>query len=334
MSQHDFIIDNQSGAAFRADVNGALGALATCSSGATEPATKYAFQWWADTASGILKQRNAANTAWLSVLTLATGNPLSLTTAQTSYKNKLINPNFSINQRAYQSGATVGAGLYGHDRWKMAAAGDTYTYTSSANVVPITIPAGKVFRQVIEGASLQSGTYVLSWTGTAQGKIGAGSYGASGITGAVVGGADLTIEFGAGTLSKVQFEEGSVPTLFETRPHGMEEALCHRYYERLVAIGTAKAFATGQCYSTTIVEAPVYFAPKRGVPTLTYSFADGVYCRNATGSEISTTAIASQGGCRNSLSVRFTVASGLIAGNASSISFYSNSHWLAFDAEI
>ncbi len=104
MSQHDFIIDNQSGAAFRADVNGALGALATCSSGATEPATKYAFQWWADTASGILKQRNAANTAWLSVLTLATGNPLSLTTAQTSYKNKLINPNFSINQRAYQSG--------------------------------------------------------------------------------------------------------------------------------------------------------------------------------------------------------------------------------------
>lgn len=71
MSQHDMILDNQSGAAFRSDANNALQALATNSSGSSEPATKYAYQWWADTTSGLLKQRNAANTAWLVRCTLA-----------------------------------------------------------------------------------------------------------------------------------------------------------------------------------------------------------------------------------------------------------------------
>lgn len=54
-------------------MNTALQALASCSSGPSAPATTYAFQFWADTSLGILKQRNAANTAWISVLVLATG---------------------------------------------------------------------------------------------------------------------------------------------------------------------------------------------------------------------------------------------------------------------
>ena len=149
--------------------------------------------------------------------------------ALSGFRNVIINGNFGINQRAYASGAAVGAGLYGHDRWKMAASGDTYTFSTTANVTTVTIPAGKVLQQVIEGLNLQSGTYVLSWTGTAQGKIGAGSYGASGITGTATGGTNLTIEFGPGTVSKVQLELGTVATPFEARPYGAELALCKRY---------------------------------------------------------------------------------------------------------
>jgi hypothetical protein len=33
--------------------------------------------WWADTANDILKQRNGANSAWISILTLSTGAPLA-----------------------------------------------------------------------------------------------------------------------------------------------------------------------------------------------------------------------------------------------------------------
>lgn len=65
MPQHDMILANQAGAAFRADLNDALAALVANNSGATEPATMYAYMLWADTTSGRLKQRNAANNAWL-----------------------------------------------------------------------------------------------------------------------------------------------------------------------------------------------------------------------------------------------------------------------------
>lgn len=67
MSQGDQSIANQAGAAFRADLNAELQALVSQSSGATAPATTYAYQWWADTTTGLLKRRNAANSAWITL---------------------------------------------------------------------------------------------------------------------------------------------------------------------------------------------------------------------------------------------------------------------------
>lgn len=70
MPQNDFDIANQAGAAFRADINSALQALATLSSGATAPSTTYARMEWADTTTNTLKRRNAANSGWIVVGTL------------------------------------------------------------------------------------------------------------------------------------------------------------------------------------------------------------------------------------------------------------------------
>jgi hypothetical protein len=39
-------------------------------SGATEPASRVPFQFWADTTAGVLKMRNAANTDWVVVTPL------------------------------------------------------------------------------------------------------------------------------------------------------------------------------------------------------------------------------------------------------------------------
>ena len=64
MSQHDYILDNQDGASFRGDINSVLEAIASCNSGTSEPVTPYAYQVWHDTATGIIKQRNAANSGW------------------------------------------------------------------------------------------------------------------------------------------------------------------------------------------------------------------------------------------------------------------------------
>jgi hypothetical protein len=67
MSQHDYVIENQDGASFRADINSALAAVVSLNSGLTEPAAPFAYMLWQDTTAGVLKQRNAANTAWLTL---------------------------------------------------------------------------------------------------------------------------------------------------------------------------------------------------------------------------------------------------------------------------
>lgn len=87
--QHSYSIQNQAGAAFRADLNDALTAIVSNNSGPEEPNPSYAFQWWADTTSGILKQRNAANNDWIEILYLATGLPVAGVT-QTSTTGALL----------------------------------------------------------------------------------------------------------------------------------------------------------------------------------------------------------------------------------------------------
>ena len=72
MPQGDLVVANQSGAAFRSDVNAQLLALGTLQSGATAPTpTTYAYQWWANTTDGLLYIRNGSNSAWIVVGTLA-----------------------------------------------------------------------------------------------------------------------------------------------------------------------------------------------------------------------------------------------------------------------
>jgi hypothetical protein len=51
-------------------IQGSLAALRSCFSGATAPTATVAYMLWADTANGVLKMRNATNTAWLEILAL------------------------------------------------------------------------------------------------------------------------------------------------------------------------------------------------------------------------------------------------------------------------
>ena len=74
MATHDYNIANGTGAAVRSDLNDALAAIVSNNRSATAPATTYAYQWWADTTTGLLKVRNAANSGWVTVGTLASTN--------------------------------------------------------------------------------------------------------------------------------------------------------------------------------------------------------------------------------------------------------------------
>lgn len=70
----DLVVPNTSAAGVRSAINTRLLAIATHQSGATAPATTYAYQFWADTTAGLLKQRDGANSSWITIGTLGTAN--------------------------------------------------------------------------------------------------------------------------------------------------------------------------------------------------------------------------------------------------------------------
>jgi hypothetical protein len=233
------------------------------------------------------------------------------------FKNRIIDGGFTINQRGYVSGTSLSSGSYGHDRWKGGASGGTYTFTqASAGVnTTITITAGSII-QVIEGANLpEGGTYVLSWTGTAQGKIGAGSFGASGITGTITAGTNTNIEFNTGTCGNVQLEVGSTATSFDYRPYTTELALAQRYFWSSGAgiTATVSSFAihgSGAVFDTDSSDIVIrYPVNMRTVPTVTFS---NVAC--ASNSEKAVTAIGDVGSTLTTAFLRCDHSSGFTAG--------------------
>jgi hypothetical protein len=170
----------------------------------------------------------------------------ALLPAGLGFRNVLINGEFRINQRGYTSGSNLASGSYGFDRWKSTFTNTTLTFTSAPQGQIVTINSGGSVEQVIERENVSAGTYVLSWTGTATGRVyntGATppSYAASPIVVTLDGLANVEVEFtasgGTRTLWKPQLEQNFQPTPFEQRPIGAELALCQRYFQTIGANG-------------------------------------------------------------------------------------------------
>jgi hypothetical protein len=186
-----------------------------------------------------------------------------LATTQFGFRNKVVNGNFAVNQGAVSGTVVLAADAYGHDQWKAGASGCTYTFSSSEGVTTLTISAGSLV-QPLEGASLRTGTYTLSWTGTAQGKIGAGSYGASGLTGSITGGADTTIEFNTGTIALVQLEPGNRATVFEFLDPTTDFLRCARFFYAGVVAWTGQATSSGRAGAQVKYPVAMRSAPSLG----------------------------------------------------------------------
>ena len=187
-------------------------------------------------------------------------------------RNRLINGAFTINQLALSGTVTLTAGAYGHDGWKGGAAGCTYTFASVNGLVTLTISAGSLI-QVVDAEYVPYGinTMVLGWTGTAQGKIGAGAFAASGVSGSVTGGVNLNVEFNTGTLALAQLERGVATTNFEHRNN--ELWLCQA---QCIVLGGSIGLPLGSGVMITATEVYVYGAlPRtmRAAPSSTINYA-------------------------------------------------------------
>jgi microcystin-dependent protein len=65
MATHDYVIDNDTAANVRADINSALAAIRSSNLDPNPPANLYAGLFWFDSALNELKLRNAANDGWI-----------------------------------------------------------------------------------------------------------------------------------------------------------------------------------------------------------------------------------------------------------------------------
>jgi len=193
------------------------------------------------------------------------------------YQNRIINGAFVINQRGYTSGTNLASGSYGFDRWKSGFTNTALTFTAGSQSTTVTISTSGVLQQIVERENMPAGTYVLSWSGTATGRVynsGATppSYAASPITVTLDGLANVVVEFtasgGTKTLGTVQLEGGTVFSPFEYRHRGDELALCQRYYEigRLSAVGYGMVSAALDSGAYSIFS---FKETKRGTPTVT-----------------------------------------------------------------
>lgn len=236
MAQHDYIIENQSAANFRADINTALAAIVSSNSGSTAPSTTYAHQIWADTTAGLLKMRNAANSAWLTIGTLGATNLGLVPATSSGMRNLLINPGFTINQRGYVSGtATAATSTMTLDRWRVEVAGQSISWTDSIGVRTVTAPAGGLAQYIEPSNLMGTQIYTLSWVGTAVASIWQSATGfvsvANGGSVSIAGNTLTGVFFNSGTVSNPQLEPGPVATSFERRPIALELAMCKRYFQ-------------------------------------------------------------------------------------------------------
>lgn len=146
-------------------------------------------------------------------------------------RNLIINGSGRINQRGYVSGAaTSGANQFTLDRWFVVTSGQNLSFTGDASGRVMTAPAGGA-RQVVEGANIIGGSYVLNWTGTATATVN-GTARTKGEVFTLTANTNVVVAFVGGTFTDVQLERGSVVTPFEWRSVGQELALCQRYYWR------------------------------------------------------------------------------------------------------
>ena len=131
MSQNDFTIANQGFPAFRADLNSALQALASNSSGTSAPSTTFANMWWYDSSNNIMYIRNEDNDAWIKFAELDQTNDKFVLSGTLQLDDGTV----SAPALTFNSDTNMGIYRGGTDILKFVTAGtDAITINASQNI--------------------------------------------------------------------------------------------------------------------------------------------------------------------------------------------------------
>jgi hypothetical protein len=152
------------------------------------------------------------------------------------------------------------------------------------------------------GSNLTSGTLQTTWA-------------ADVLANRAVGQANL----GAATnnywqITGVQLELGDIATEFQFQDIQKELAACQRYYETVNLPNSSVAVC--QAISTTIAVGTLRFTTKRVTPTLAFNSAANFILRSSNNTSLNPTSLAIAEAGTSSLTLVPTLASGLVAGDA------------------
>lgn len=136
MSTHDSDVANQSPALVRADFNNALLALVTNYSNATAPSNPVAYQWWVDTTNNLLKIRNAANSAWITVATPSISNFGFLSSTGGTFTGALLAAVGAVGAPGIAFDGDLDTGIYrvSANTWGIVSGGTEYLRISPSGI--------------------------------------------------------------------------------------------------------------------------------------------------------------------------------------------------------
>jgi hypothetical protein len=138
-------------------------------------------------------------------------------------------------------------------------------------------------------------------------------------------------------ITGVQLEPGSVRTEFERESYSVQLAKCQRYYFKSQALGTNDLFTNGFAYNTTLAIGVLPFPVQmRTNPTVIEQTGTATHYQVSipSGAVVCSAVPAINNGTPYSVSVGFTVASGLTAGHGIALRSANASAYIAASAEL
>lgn len=190
MATHDYVIDNQSAPALRADLNSVLQAIVSTNAAASAPATTYANMLWYDTAANTLKKRNEANSGWITIGTFDEGTgtftPEGLVIAsQAEAEAGTNNTKLTTPLRVAQAIAALAQTATPFKNFQAFAASGTWAVPAGVTSAYVIVVGGGCGGAEVSGSN-RGGTAgglaanVLSVSGSIAVTVGAGSAGSNG----------------------------------------------------------------------------------------------------------------------------------------------------------